>query len=268
MSRLRIRMVLNEGGEGAPLGQIIDVSREFERFLRYLAEDSGIAVSRKDWVAREFENSSVRFNVEAPESADEREIEEFNRKFAAVDSFDADAAGLPAGIRFITVLQYAKAADALAAHENVSFGLYHANGDKPFEYKRLSKLKANELQQRLNERAVFKTTVQGTMHNIGIEESYFNLRERKSGRLLRCDYPAALYDEVHEASASPDTLVYVRGHVSQRRVDRYIESVKVQQVRAAPAFPDVFNNLFGKYPDYTLGQSTEDFVDKSWDDDG
>jgi hypothetical protein len=265
MSRLRVRLVLNEGGEGAPLGQIIDVSREFERFLRLLAEDAGLAVSRRDWVARHFENKSVRFDVEAPLDADDAAIESFNVKFAAVDAFDPQSQSLPAGVRFATVLQYAKAADALAAHENVSFGLYHPEGEKPYTYKSLSKLRAHELQQKLNEKLVFKTTVQGIMHNVGIEEHFFQLRERKSQRLLRCDFPAALYDEVHAAAAMPETLVYVRGHVSQRRVDKFIESVKVQHVRAAPPFPDVFNRLFGQQPDYTLGMTTEEFVDRGWD---
>jgi hypothetical protein len=269
MSRLRVRLVLNEGGEGAPLGQIIDISREFERFLRLLAEDSGISVSRRDWVARKFENKSVRFDVEAPTDSDSASLVEFNAKFSAVDSFDPATQKLPSGVSFATILQYTKAADALAAHENVSFGLYRsADAEKPYEYKRLSKLRANELQQRLNEKLVFKTTVQGTMHNVGIEEHYFQLRERKSQRLLRCDFPAALYDEVHAAAAMPDSLVYVRGHVSERRVDRFIESVKVQQVRAAPAVPNIFGELFGRVPDYTAGLSTEDFVDKGWRDDG
>jgi len=267
MSRLRVRLVLNEGGEGAPLGQIIDISREFERFIRLLAEDSGLAVSRGDWVARKFENRSVRFDVEAPIDSDEAGIEDFNGKFAAIDSFDPQSQSLPDGVRFTTVLQYAKAAEALAAHENVTFGLYHPNGDKPYAYKRLSKLRANELQQRLSEKLVFKTTVQGIMHNVGIEEHYFQLRERKSQRLLRCDFPSALYDEVHAAAALPETLVYVRGHVSQRRVDKFIESVKVQQVRAAPPFPDVFSKLFGQQPDYTLGMTTEKFVESGWDSD-
>lgn len=266
MSRLRVRLVLNEGGEGAPLGQIIDISKEVERFLRYLAEDAGIVVGRRDWVARDFENASVRFDVEAPAKFDEQGIDEFNRKFASVDSYEPGTQQLPQGVRFVTVLQYAKAADALAAHENVSFGLYRADGDKPFTFKRLSKLRANELQQKLNERIVFKTTVQGTMHNVGIEENYFNLRERRSGRLLRCDYPAALYDEVHAAATSPDALVYVRGHVSQRRVDHFIESVKAQHVVAAPSIPDVFSKLFGQKPDYTLGMTTEEFVNYGWKD--
>ena len=267
MSRLRVRLVLNEGGEGAPLGQIIDISREFERFLRYLAEDAGIAVGRRDWVAREFENASVRFDVEAPAKFDEQSIDDFNRKFEAVDNYKANSEKLPPGVRFATILQYTKAAEALAAHEKVSFGLYRSDGDKPYEYRRLSKLRANELQQRLNEKLTFKTTVQGTMHDVGIEEHYFNLRERKSGRLLRCDFPSSLYDQVHAAAASPDRLVYVRGYISERRVDRFIESVKADQVRAAPPLPDVFTKLFGMFPEYTQGLPTEEFVEKGWGDD-
>jgi len=264
LSRLRIRLVLNEGGEGAPLGQIVDIGREVERFLRYLAEDCGIDVSRRDWVARDFENASVRFDVEAPAQIPDEMIAAFNARFETVAAYDPTSQALPSGIRHQTVLQFAKAADALAAHEKMSFGLYRPDGDKPYEYRHLSKLRAAELQQKLTERLSFTTTVQGSIHNLGVEEHYFNLRERKTGRLVRCDFSAELYDEVHAAASNPAALVYVRGHVSQRRVDRFLEGVKVQSIKAAPAAPDVFNKLFGMYPNFTGGLDTLDFIDRQW----
>lgn len=264
MSRLRVRLVLNEGGEGAPLGQIVDIGREVERFLRYLAEDAGLEVERREWVARDFENASVRFDVEAPKPFDDAEIAAFNRKFEYVAAFDIGEGKLDGTVRHETLLQFTKAASALAPHEKVSFGLYRGDGEKPYEYRHLSKLRAVELQQKLNEKMNFKTTIQGIIHNLGVEENYFNLRQRRSGKLIRCDYPAPLYDEIHAAASKPNNLVYVRGMVSQRRVDRQIEGMKVAQIKAARLSPDVFNVLFGSAPDYTGGLSSTEFIDRQW----
>jgi hypothetical protein len=255
---------LNEGGEGAPLGQIVDVGREFERFLRYLAEDSGVEVGRRDWVARDFENRSVRFDVEAPKPLADEAIETFNRKFEYVATFDPSSKQPIEGVRHATLLQYAKAAEGLGAHEKMSFGLYKPDGDRPYEYRQLSKLRAVELQQKLTETMRFKSTIQGTIHNLGVEEHYFNLRERKSGKLVRCDFSAEQYDEVHEVAKNPNALIYVRGMVRQRRVDRFIESMKVELLRAAPAAPNVFTSLFGQFPDFTGGLSTVEFIDQQW----
>lgn len=267
MSRLRVKLVLNEGGEGAPLNQIVDIGREVERFLRYLAEDAGVTVERKQWVARQFENRSVRFDVEAPVEIPDEVVAVFNRKFDYVATFNPEKQSLDGGVRHQTMLQYAKAAGALAAHESMSFGLYKPKADKPFEYRKLSKLRALDLHQRLTETIRVKSTVQGTIHNLGIEEHYFTLRERKSGHLVRCDYPEDLYDEVHAAASNPDSLVYARGLVTFRRVDRLVEAVKVDTIKAAPALPDVFNKLFGQHPDYTGDLSTQEFIERSWGDD-
>ena len=256
--------MLNEGGEGAPLGQIVDVGREFEKFLRYLAEDSGVEVGRRDWVARDFENGSVRFDVEAPSALEDGAIDTFNRKFEYVATIDLTKKIAIEGVRHVTLLQYAKAADALAAHEKMSFGLYRPGGEKPYEYRHLSKLRAVELQQKLTEKMAFKTTIQGTIHNLGVEEHYFNLRERKSGKLIRCDFSAKQYDRVHEVAKNPSALIYVRGMVQQRRVDRFIEGMKVELLRPAPSTPDVFTSLFGQYPDFTGGLSTIEFIDQQW----
>ena len=265
MSRLRVRLVLNEGGEGAPLGQIVDVGKEFERFLRYLAEDSGIAIGRRDWVAHDFENGSVKFDVEAPTVVPDEIIERFNRKFQFVSSFDPNKQPLDGTVRHQTLLQFTKAADALSAHEKMSFGLYQPDAEKPYEYRHLSKLHAADLQQKLTEKLRFRSTIQGTIHNLGVEEHYFQLRERKSSRLIRCDFPAVLYDQVHIAARNPSSLVYVRGQISQRRVDRFVESVRVEVIKAAPPAPDVFNKLFGQFPDFTGDLTTQEFIDQSWD---
>lgn len=266
MSRLRIRLVLNEGGEGAPFGQIVDVGREVERFLRYLAQDAGIAIERAEWVARDFENASVRFDIEAPTSVDERAIESFNRKFEYVVAFDGSKP-LDPTVKRRTILQFAKSAAALNAHEKMSFGLYHPGDEKPYEYRHLSKLRAVELQNKLNETLRFITTLQGTIHNLGVEERYFNLRERKSDKLIRCDFPAQLYNAVHEAATKPNGLVYVRGNVEQRRVDRAVEGMKVKDIKAAPRAPDVIERLFGQHPDYTGEVTTQEFIDQQWGDD-
>jgi hypothetical protein len=179
--------------------------------------------------------------------------------------FDPAKQPMDGTVRHQTLLQFTKAADALGAHERMAFGLYKPDGEKPYEYRHLSKLHAVEMQQKLTEKLKFKSTIQGTIHNLGVEEHYFQLRERKSGLLIRCDFPAKLYDEVHFAASNPNGLVYVRGTVSQRRVDRFVEGMKAERIKAAPPAPNVFSSLFGRFPDYTGDLNTQQFVDQAWD---
>jgi hypothetical protein len=81
MSRLRVKLILNEGGEGVPLSQLTDIAEEAEKFLRYLAHDAGLTIQRGEWLARNFVNDSVRFDIEKESFQPIEAVKEFNRLF-------------------------------------------------------------------------------------------------------------------------------------------------------------------------------------------
>jgi hypothetical protein len=91
---------------------------------------------------------------------------------------------------------------------------------------------------------------------------YFNIRETKSKELVRCDAADDLYDEVHQAMERRGALLYVRGSISVRRIDKAITAVKASAIRVAPPLTDrEYERFFGLDPNYTGSQTTEEFID-------
>jgi hypothetical protein len=100
---------------------LTDIADEAEKFLRYLAEDANIAVRRGEWLARNFINGSVRFDVEREAHISLDEAKEFNRKFEYVDLVRTEKRWLNGEVKHRTLVQYTKVARALGPHEKISF---------------------------------------------------------------------------------------------------------------------------------------------------
>lgn len=263
MTILRVRMFLNEGGEGVPLSQLTDIAEEAEKFLRYLAEDAGITVKRNEWLARNFKNSSVQFDIERDTSIDLERAKEFNRKFEYVDRVKTDRRSLNGEVKQRTLVQYTKIAKALGPHEKLAFGLYMPEQEKPYRTLPLTKREAEIFATFLSEEVTYRGSVHGVMHIMGIEEPWFNLRPAKGGDLIRCDFNDALYEQVHEASARRHAIVYVHGQITARRVDRGIIKVLAERIKVAPVLSgDKYLQFFGADPRYTGDLTSEEFVER------
>jgi hypothetical protein len=256
-------MILNEGGEGVPLSQLTDIAEEAEKFLRYLAEDAGITIRRNEWLARNFENSSVRFDIERETSTPIEQAKEFNRKFEYVDRVKTERRSLNGEVKQRTLVQYTKIAKALGPHEKLAFGLYLPDQEKPYRHLPLTKREAEILATFLSEEVTYRGSIHGMIHDIGIEELWFHLRPAKGGNLVRCDFDEALYHEVHDASARRHATVYVHGLITARRVDREITKLHAERIKVAPALTDdKYLGFFGADPHYTGDITSEEFVER------
>jgi len=255
-------MVLNEGGEGVPLSQLTDIADEAEKFLRYLAEDAGIEVKRGEWLARNFKNRSVRFDVER--EANIYEAKEFNRKFEYVDLVRAERRRLNGEVKHRTLVQYTKVAKALGPHEKVAFGLYRVDEERPYRYSRLTKRDAEILAGFLAEEMTYRGSIHGVIHNVGVEELWFNLRHSASLDLVRCEFHVSLYREVIEACERRHALVYVHGLITARRVDQGVTRVRAEKIKVAPRLTeDRYRAFFGSDPEYTGELSSEEFIERN-----
>lgn len=263
MTLLRVRLILNEGGEGVPLSQLTDIAEEAEKFLRYLAEDSGIGVKRNEWLARNFENKSVRFDIEREASIPPEQAKEFNRKFEYVDRVKTELRSLNGEVKHRTLAQYARVAKALGPHEKIAFGLYRTDNEKPYRHLPLTKREAEILTGFLSEEVTYRGSLHGMIHDIGIEELWFHLRKAGGGNLVRCDFREPLYQDVHDSSARRHAVVYVHGLITARRVDREITKVQVERIKVAPALTeDQYQAFFGADPNYTGQVASEDFIER------
>lgn len=268
MTLLRVRMVLNEGGEGVPLSQLTDIAEEAEKFLRYLAEDSGINVRRNEWLARNFDNRSVRFDIEREPSISIELANEFNRKFEYVDRVKSERRALNGEVKHRTLVQYARIAKALGPHEKMAFGLYRTEGEQPYRHLPLTKREAEMLGSFLSEEVTYRGSIQGIIHDIGIEELWFHLRklprdDSVRGDLVRCDFKESLYQEVHDASSRRHARVYVHGLITARRVDREVTKMVAEKLKVAPPLSeDRYREFFGADPNYTGLVASEEFIER------
>jgi hypothetical protein len=267
MSRLRVKLILNEGGEGVPLAQLSDIADEAEKFLRYLAQDAGLTVQRGDWLARNFVNASVRFDIERETSVPLDEVREFNRKFEIVDAIKAGAAKMNDEVRHRTLVQFAKVAESLGPHEKLAFGLYRPNDtdeDPPYKFAPLSKREATQLAGMLSEEITYSGTIQGHVHSIGVAELFFQLRRLRTNELIRCEFKEDLYPQVIEACERRNSKLFVHGRITVRRVDRHVSIIKVDRLKAAPQLSEErYQAFFGSDPDYTGDLSSEEFAERS-----
>jgi hypothetical protein len=254
---------MNEGGEGVPLSQLTDIAEEAEKFLRYLAEDAGISMRRGDWLARNFENRSVRFDIEREVSTSIEEAKEFNRKFEYVDRVKAERRSLNGEVRHRTLVQYAKIADALGPHEKIAFGLYRIDEPQPYRYAPLTKREAEILSGFLAQEITYRGSIHGVIHGLGVEDLWFQLRRAGARDLVRCDFREDLYQAVIDACERRHAIVYVHGQITARRVDREIIKVRAERIKVAPPLSDErYRSFFGADPNYTGELSSEEFIER------
>jgi len=64
MANLRIRVELNKGRVGMPLGKMANITHETMKFLKMVCEDIGALEVADKWIALNFENDSVDFDCE------------------------------------------------------------------------------------------------------------------------------------------------------------------------------------------------------------
>ena len=261
MARLRVKLVLNEGGEGIPMTQLASISEEAEKFIRYLAADAGMKVSTADLIARHFENRSVRFNIEDDGLHPSEDIRAFNAALRYVSEFKPG--GKPNGlVKHQTLLQYTKCANALRSHEKLSFGLFQSGEEEPYEYRPLTKSNAVDLQSDLTSEVSYTGTIQGSIHTISPAELWFHFRSARAEKLVRCTFREPQYSKLIKAAERRRALVFIRGRIKARRFDREIQSVQAVDVSPAPILTDErYRAFFGADPNYTGDQTSAEFIE-------
>lgn len=263
MSKLRIRLKLNEGGEGAPLSQLVDVLTEAEKYFRYLAEDVGLAVSRGNWITTNFENGSLEFDAETGAAYPADGIRSFNHNFLQIAQLEPRRA-IPRGpFQHRTLVQYTRIGRKLQPHEKLKMGLYRPDGaEQPFEWRPLSHRKAIRLAEWFSETIRYVGSIQGRAHSVTFEGGKsLKIRVLNSGKLVRCDLTETAYRDLVPLLEDENRLLFLRGEIEARRIDREIVSFRAFEVKAAPPFDrERFAALQGSNPGYTGDRSTEEAV--------
>jgi hypothetical protein len=267
MARLRYRFELKSDAKGIQLQKLAIVADEFQRFLRMIAEDVGYESLKSGWQAVDFYNGSVGFDVEYTGQTDEDQVRIYTRAVRRVTAYDPRGPNAQAltGVRKDTVLQYAKVGGHIDPIETINLGFFTDGDSEPDEWQSLSKSTAIAMTETLDKIVEYRGMVQGIVHSLYKENHppYFDVRELSKQDLVKCFYSPEKYRQVVELLRNKDSVVLVSGTIKARRIDRKIEEVRVERLRAVdPLSPEELRRLQGAAPNLTGDLSTEEFVDQ------
>ncbi len=265
MSKFHIRIKINPGGHGARLDKLGEISSQIEAFLRSLAHDTSIKAKKGDFVAVNFGNGSVCYDVELVSAIRGQKVQRYNTNLKKVIEFNPDDPKPMKGIRPVTIHQFARIADPIEADEEVGIGLYENGGKKPKLWKYLSKATAKEIINALAP-VEYDGSIQAIIHALFLEAErpYFKAREISTDKLITCFYkPETHYDKIVESIKRQQSIVHITGKVKASRLDRQVAEITVEKIVPAKIMTkEELHRFFGCAPNLTGELTTEEFVDR------
>ena len=274
MARLRFRFELDGEGRGVPLPRLAGIAQETQRFLRKVAEDVEADALKSDWVAVDFSNSLMSFNIEYVGNVDQDQVRSYTRavrqivshvpNLPSVSTADMD---MPATIvaRQDTLLQFAKIADYIEPTESLNVGFYSNGEVAPDEWETLSKSSALAVVASLAEYIEYQGMIQGIIHSLYKESEppYFDARQLSTHHIVKCYYKPQDYRTVVGLLSRKDAVVLIAGQIRARRIDRKIIDIHVERMRSTEPLSDAeFEQLQGAAPKLTGNLTTGEFVSR------
>ncbi len=268
MARLRFRFEVKRDAKGILLHRLANIAEETQRFLRMVAEDIEADALKRNWVAVEFYNGSVGFDLEYVGEADDDQARIYARTIHQVATTyePKRKPHWPVGLRKETILQYARIGEQIEPTESINLGFYENGKPQPVEWRSLSKSQAVAMTEVLQQIVEYRGMIQGIVHSLykEAEPSYFDVRELSSQQIVKCIYRPENYRQVFDLLRSKDAVVLISGTIRARRLDRKIEEIRVDKMRSTePLSDDGFSRLQGSAPDLTGDMSTEQFIERS-----
>jgi hypothetical protein len=110
----------------------------------------------------------------------------------------------------------------------------------------------------------FRGMLQGRIHSLykEVNPPYFMLRDFASGELVRCEFTANEWTDLHQALARKDGVVLVAGWIRAKRLDRTVEVMRVERMKGTkPLSVDQLHEFFGSAPGWTGDMTTDQYLD-------
>lgn len=263
MTSLRTRIELNKGRIGIPLHKLADISKETERFLENICEDLEIKDPTGQWLACNFENGSLSFDVEYHGDASRPQIEKCKSSLQYIVKGQITTESIPFGISRKTLMQYSKIADHLDADEVIRIGIYSKNEEKPLE----ENWYQVHRQQLIGIKDVFLRTIdyygaiQATIHTLFKDSDYLVARDIVTKRLIKCYFRSSQYPRVLDVLNPKDAIVHISGMMQVSRMDQRIEKIDVERLEVAKTYqPGDLDRFIGCAPKLTGKLNTSAFI--------
>jgi hypothetical protein len=266
MPELRIRVELNKGRIGIPLGKLAAIVEETSRFLGLISDDAGLGGDPHNWLAQNFENNSVDFDIHKNDIKSEPKRKRALTLLRGVMGASLNKAAATSLVSAATWRQYAKIAAPLDSDEKIDFGLYLNGSVKPDEAFTLTKTIADTISRAFLKTASYFGQTQGRIHALykEVDKPKLVIRDLSEGYLLDCFYKSEHYPSVVRALADENASVIAEGIVTENLESGRIESISADVISVGPHFDLAFYNSFlGSKPDLTGRLSTEQYINLS-----
>ena len=263
MSGLRIRIELNKGRIGMPFGKLGRVCQEATKFLEMLSEDLEIPEGSA-WLAEEFENASVKFDVCHGSEIDPAVAEAARQALGMVFGETSENLLIAARIRSETRRQFRRVTRSLDPDEHMCIGIYQGNEHRPDSWYKVYRSDAAELTEGLVDRGTYGE-VQGVVNAFFKEAQppYVRIRELSTGNLVKCFFGVDQYQAVVELLEDKNAVVFVEGWLREDALTGASREVRVEDFTPAIEFDEhAVEALFGSISDYTGSLTSEQFVER------
>ncbi len=264
MARIRVRLVINKGRHGAPMAKLGKISEQAEKFLRLLAADCDVESQPGEWVAANFENSSVAYDAEFQGSVNPGAAQIFTKSLEFLADFEPDAdEGLNAAIRPATALEYARIGALIDPDEEIGLGIYAPDAPKRApKWRKITYRAAVALKREIETPIPSYGALQGILHAWYKEakEPHFSLRELATDAIVRVYYPSTLYADVARAVQERNTVLMVSGNMLFDRATRAATELRADRIELMKMLSTAeFEEFFGSAPDFVA-----DIDDETW----
>lgn len=263
MASLRTRIELNKGRIGIPLHKLADISKEMERFLERICEDLKIKDPSGQWLACNFENGSLSFDVEYHGQASEAQIETCKSSLQCIAKGPFTSGCIPVGISRKTLMQYSKIADHLDADEVIRIGIYSKDEEEPAEenWHSVHKQQLLEIKNVILHTIDCYGAIQATIHTLYKDSDYLVARDIVTKRLIKCYFRSSQYSCVLDVLSPKDAIVHISGMMQVSRMDHRIERIDVERLEAAKSYrPGDLDRFIGCAPNLTGPRTTSAFI--------
>jgi hypothetical protein len=263
MSVVRIRIELNKGRVGMPFGKLARVCHETTKFLEMLSEDLELPLGDA-WLAEEFENGSLMFDVRHGVEIDPVAAERARQAMGMVFGETAEDLSVAFKIRTETRRQFRKVTRVLDADEYMCIGVYQGKELRPDNWFKVQRSDAAELCEGIIDRGTYGE-VQGVVNAFfkEAEPPYVRIRELSTGNLVKCYFRNSQYQAAVELLEDKEAVVFVEGWLKEDASSGVIREVRVEDFTPAVDFDEKFVEArFGSVPDYTGSLTSEQFVDR------
>jgi hypothetical protein len=257
MSGISLKVELNKGRHGIAMQKLAQIAEETEKFLESLAED--LHLNKTEWIADNFENGSLNFEVHYAGSADPAIISQGKKAIAHILDPKTKLEDLDYGISQKTFLHFALMAHPIDIDDSIELGI--RNNEFQYEMQSLTKQRALAIEQEANQSSLQYASFQGSINALFKENNSCWLKDQLTGNRIVCQFNSQIYSQIWRLLERRDAIVNVEGWLQIRAGEG--RSLKVESIEELPDYKEGdIERFFGCDKSFTGNLTTTEFLEE------